>query len=105
MKLVGISYSDRPFVDSKTPNYVHRPDGQPFAYTSTDNMSDPSDQLSATAVVHATETHQPYRDYGIDETAGCIVLCRPDQHIAWIGNMDEWATLDNFFSLWVGGAK
>ncbi|RMJ23132.1 hypothetical protein PHISP_06002 [Aspergillus sp. HF37] len=47
---------------------------------------------------HGTESGQAYKCYGIRESSGCLVLCRPDQHVAWIGTMEEWAELDNFFS-------
>ncbi|RHZ44844.1 putative FAD monooxygenase [Aspergillus thermomutatus] len=39
-----------------------------------------------------------YAGYGIDRNVGCLVLCRPDQHMAWIGSLDEVAGLDNYFS-------
>jgi phenol 2-monooxygenase len=39
-----------------------------------------------------------YAGYGIDRDLGCLVLCRPDQHVAWIGRLDEMAGLDNYFS-------
>ncbi|EAW12083.1 putative FAD monooxygenase [Aspergillus clavatus NRRL 1] len=39
-----------------------------------------------------------YVGYGIDKNVGCLVLCRPDQHVAWVGGMDDIAGLDNYFS-------
>ncbi|KAL4747510.1 hypothetical protein BDW72DRAFT_209517 [Aspergillus terricola var. indicus] len=39
-----------------------------------------------------------YAEYGIDEQTGCAVLCRPDQHVAWIGGLDEVSGLDAYFS-------
>lgn len=42
---------------------------------------------------------QAYKSYGIDkEGPGCLVLCRPDQHVAWIGNMQDVAGFYNYFS-------
>lgn len=42
---------------------------------------------------------QAYRGYGIDPGGqGCLVLCRPDQHVAWIGGMQDVAGLCNYFS-------
>lgn len=42
---------------------------------------------------------QAYPGYGIDGNGeGCLVLCRPDQHVAWIGGSDDITGLDNFFS-------
>ncbi|KAL4758317.1 FAD binding domain-containing protein [Aspergillus foveolatus] len=39
-----------------------------------------------------------YAEYGIDEQIGCAVLCRPDQHVAWVGGLDEVSGLDAYFS-------
>ncbi|KAL4974682.1 FAD binding domain-containing protein [Aspergillus desertorum] len=39
-----------------------------------------------------------YAEYGIDEQTGCAVLCRPDQHVAWVGALDEVSSLDAFLS-------
>lgn len=42
---------------------------------------------------------QAYKGYGIDLGGqGCLVLCRPDQHVAWIGGMQDVAGLCNYFS-------
>lgn len=95
----------RPRPQPNTSGSLNCSDSQPYAHNPISTAPDTQDQLSATAVFHATKAHQPYRDYGIDETAGCIILCRPDQHVAWIGDMGEWEILDNFFSLWVVGGE
>ncbi|RAL10928.1 FAD binding domain protein [Aspergillus homomorphus CBS 101889] len=42
-----------------------------------------------------------YEGYGVDTETGCVVLCRPDQHVAWIGDMDQTADLDSYFSSFV----
>ncbi|KAL4879954.1 FAD binding domain-containing protein [Aspergillus karnatakaensis] len=39
-----------------------------------------------------------YSEYGIDKQKGCLVLCRPDQHVAWIGGIEEVSSLDGYFS-------
>ncbi|EAW19726.1 putative FAD monooxygenase [Aspergillus fischeri NRRL 181] len=44
------------------------------------------------------ESGKAYAGYGIDRDLGCLVLCRPDQHVGWIGSLDEIAGLDNYFS-------
>ncbi|KAJ5538357.1 hypothetical protein N7494_007836 [Penicillium frequentans] len=47
----------------------------------------------------ADDNDQAYNGYGIDkEGSGCLVLCRPDQHVAWIGSMEDTADLDQYFS-------
>lgn len=32
---------------------------------------------------------QAYEAWGVDKDEGCMAILRPDQHIAWIGGMDE----------------
>ncbi|KAL5357549.1 FAD binding domain-containing protein [Aspergillus floccosus] len=45
------------------------------------------------------EPGQAYKGYGIEEQgAGCLVLCRPDQHVAWMGSLQDVAGLDNYFA-------
>lgn len=42
---------------------------------------------------------QAYKGYGIDEGGlGCLVLCRPDQHVAWMGCMQDVGGLYEYFS-------
>lgn len=94
-----------PRIEPSTRGSVNHSGCQPFAHAPTNTVADTSDIVSAAGALHATETHQPYKDYGIDETTGCMILCRPDQHIAWIGNTGGWANLDNFFSLCVRNGK
>lgn len=47
----------------------------------------------------ADDRDQAYNGYGIDKGGpGCLVLCRPDQHVAWVGSMEDTAGLDQYFS-------
>jgi phenol 2-monooxygenase len=47
----------------------------------------------------ADDRDQAYKGYGIDKRgSGCLVLCRPDQHVAWIGSMEDTSGLDSYFS-------
>lgn len=39
-----------------------------------------------------------YDNYGIDPEEGCVVILRPDQYISYIGPVDDYDTLDKFFS-------
>ncbi|KAF2753419.1 hypothetical protein EJ05DRAFT_214240 [Pseudovirgaria hyperparasitica] len=39
-----------------------------------------------------------YGRYGIDRTRGCLVLCRPDQHVAYCGELEHTAGLELFCS-------
>lgn len=91
----------RPGHESNKSNCGDCLDGHPPIHAATSSGPDTRGGMSARAVFHATESYQPYRDYGIDGKTGCIILCRPDQHVAWIGNMGELSSLDNFFSLWI----
>ncbi|KAF7595400.1 hypothetical protein BBP40_006395 [Aspergillus hancockii] len=44
---------------------------------------------------HAGEA---YEQYGIDKQTGCLVVCRPDQHVGWIGEIDDVEGLEKYFS-------
>ncbi|CAG8185028.1 unnamed protein product [Penicillium nalgiovense] len=49
--------------------------------------------------VFADDKDQAYIGYGIDKGGpGCLVLCRPDQHVAWIGSMEDTSGCDSYFS-------
>ncbi|KAJ6111278.1 hypothetical protein N7486_003513 [Penicillium sp. IBT 16267x] len=47
----------------------------------------------------ADDRDQAYNGYGIDKGgSGCLVLCRPDQHVAWLGSLEHTTGLDQYFS-------
>ncbi|GKZ20865.1 hypothetical protein AbraIFM66951_009184 [Aspergillus brasiliensis] len=46
---------------------------------------------------------QAYERYGIREETGCLVLCRPDQHVAWLGGLEEVEALDRFLGQFIMG--
>ena len=39
-----------------------------------------------------------YEGYGIDPAKGCVVVVRPDQHVAWIGELDDVQELEAYFT-------
>lgn len=39
-----------------------------------------------------------YEGYGIDPVRGCVVLIRPDQHVAWIGELEDVQGLERYFA-------
>ncbi|EXJ73045.1 uncharacterized protein A1O5_04194 [Cladophialophora psammophila CBS 110553] len=39
-----------------------------------------------------------YRNYGIDRARGCALILRPDQYVSWVGDMDDYESMDKFFS-------
>ena len=41
---------------------------------------------------------QAYERYGIDPVRGCVVLVRPDQHVAWIGELEDVQGLERYFT-------
>lgn len=41
---------------------------------------------------------EAYLNYGIDKTKGCAVILRPDQYVSWVGEMDDYDSMDKFFS-------
>ncbi|GLA50759.1 hypothetical protein AnigIFM63604_007074 [Aspergillus niger] len=47
---------------------------------------------------------QAYERYGIRDETGCLVLCRPDQHVAWLGSLAEVEALDHYFGQFVPGS-
>ncbi|KAE8150616.1 FAD binding domain-containing protein [Aspergillus avenaceus] len=41
---------------------------------------------------------EAYASYGIDPTRGASVILRPDQHVSWVGEMDDYDEMSKFFS-------
>lgn len=41
---------------------------------------------------------EAYKNYGIDKTTGCAVILRPDQYVSWIGEVDDYDSMDRFLS-------
>lgn len=39
-----------------------------------------------------------YTKYGIHKLEGCIVVCRPDQHVGYIGALDDYQDVERYFS-------
>ncbi|KAE8390084.1 FAD binding domain-containing protein [Aspergillus alliaceus] len=39
-----------------------------------------------------------YEHYGIDKQKGCLVVCRPDQHVGWVGDIEDVEGLERYFS-------
>ena len=40
---------------------------------------------------------QAYENYGIDPERGCAVILRPDQYVSWVGEVDDYESMDKFF--------
>ncbi|KAI0842791.1 putative phenol 2-monooxygenase [Hypoxylon sp. FL0890] len=38
-----------------------------------------------------------YTNYGVDKERGCVVVVRPDQHVAWIGELEDFEELQRYF--------
>ena len=38
-----------------------------------------------------------YENYGIDKSRGCVVVLRPDQHVAWIGDLEDTFSIERYF--------
>lgn len=46
---------------------------------------------------HDPELGQACKAYGIDkEGPGCLIFCRPDQHVAWVGSIEDMSSLDEY---------
>lgn len=41
---------------------------------------------------------QAYENYGIDFKNGASVIVRPDQYVSWVGEMEDYESMDEFFS-------
>lgn len=41
---------------------------------------------------------EAYQNYGIDPEVGCALILRPDQYVSWVGEVDAYEAMDNFFS-------
>jgi phenol 2-monooxygenase len=41
---------------------------------------------------------QMYRTWGISPDSGCVVILRPDQYVSYVGEIDDYDSLDGFFS-------
>lgn len=41
---------------------------------------------------------EAYRNYGVDRERGCVVIVRPDQYVAWIGELEDVQGIDRYFS-------
>ncbi|KAL9012417.1 MAG: hypothetical protein Q9173_002815 [Seirophora scorigena] len=39
-----------------------------------------------------------YDGYGVDPTKGCVMIVRPDQHVAWIGELEDVPGLATYFA-------
>ncbi|MCJ1358089.1 MAG: hypothetical protein MMC33_008087 [Icmadophila ericetorum] len=39
-----------------------------------------------------------YENYGVDKGRGCVVIVRPDQYVGWIGELEDVADMDHYFS-------
>lgn len=39
-----------------------------------------------------------YENYGVDAGSGCAVILRPDQYVAWLGDLDDVDEMDKYFA-------
>ncbi|KAI4214688.1 MAG: hypothetical protein LQ351_002761 [Letrouitia transgressa] len=39
-----------------------------------------------------------YEHYGVDKERGCVIILRPDQHVGWIGELEDIQGMDQYFS-------
>ena len=43
------------------------------------------------------EHGQAYQNYGIDKGSGCVIIVRPDQHVGWIGGLEDVEDVQSYF--------
>ena len=41
---------------------------------------------------------EAYKKYGVDRESGCVVIVRPDQHVGWMGELEDIGDIDGYFS-------
>lgn len=41
---------------------------------------------------------EAYKNYGVSPKSGCAVILRPDQYVSWVGELDDYESMDRFFS-------
>ena len=46
-----------------------------------------------------------YKGYGIDSIRGCVIFVRPDQHVAWIGELEDVQGLEHYFAAFLESPK
>ena len=40
---------------------------------------------------------EAYKNYGIDPKKGCALILRPDQYVSWVGEVDDYESMERFF--------
>ncbi|KAK8138115.1 hypothetical protein PG984_001495 [Apiospora sp. TS-2023a] len=38
-----------------------------------------------------------YKNYGVDKERGCVVIVRPDQYVAWVGDLEDFDKVQAYF--------
>lgn len=46
---------------------------------------------------HYGKHGQAYQNYGIDMGRGCVIILRPDQHVGWIGDLQDVQDVQSYF--------
>lgn len=55
--------------------------------------------VELTVVQSYHEGHgEAYKNYGVQPETGCAVILRPDQYVSWVGEFDDYESMDNFFA-------
>jgi phenol 2-monooxygenase len=70
----------------------------PCLFHPPNNVSCQASKVFADDGTSGGETGLAYKSYGINEHRGCLILCRPDQHVAWTGAMEDLDSLHSYFS-------
>ncbi|KAM7189186.1 phenol hydroxylase [Rhypophila sp. PSN 637] len=39
-----------------------------------------------------------YKNYGVDRERGCVVVVRPDQYVAWVGELEDFEHMERYFA-------
>lgn len=41
---------------------------------------------------------EAYKNDGVNKEKGCVVIAHPDQHVGWIGELEDIGDIDQYFS-------
>lgn len=55
------------------------------------------DKIFANEGYYHGKHEDAYLGYGVDKREGCLVLVRPDQHVGWIGKLEDVGQIEDYF--------
>ena len=56
------------------------------------------DKVFVDDISYHEEHGEAYKNYGVNKDRGCVVIARPDQHVGWIGALEDVHDMHRNFS-------